>query len=170
MTMTMMMMMMVMLVPTMQVRVGSETVDLGGWGSMLDSPLSLHVASHAHTMVTPPACIGEIGLTASPPVTGGRLEGEVVILPGVQHAAPNALIAWWELTMLPEPIGAGLPRVSTGPEAGVRPHWKQMVFHLPKGSGLQNLEAGERIRLVASYNLDRLRIEVAPREPPSGAD
>ena len=86
----------------------------------------------------------------------------------------NAVVVWFELTMLPPEEeeeggggggGGGVLTLSTGPEAQPRSHWKQMLFYLPPTHPHGGaVEEGEVVRLQVAYDKERLRVVVAGKE------
>lgn len=133
---------------------------------MLEQPLSLHLSAHRHTILLDgPLRLGEIDLAAPDPLPlSGTLEAAATIS---RDGDANALVLWWE-------VGLGAdertPTISTGPTHGQRPHWKQVVYPLMNtkaADAAKGLCAGERLSLRASYNRDRLRLQVVGRASPA---
>lgn len=131
---------------------------------MLEQPLSLHLSAHRHTtLLDAPLQLGEIDLAAPDPLPlTGTLEAAATI---ARAGDANALVLWWEVGLGKEG-GEHTPTISTGPAHGQRPHWKQVVYPLVNkkaADAAKGLCKGELLSLRASYDRDRLRLQVVGR-------
>lgn len=129
---------------------------------MLEQPLSLHLSAHRHTtLLDAPLRLGEIDLTQHPLPLTGTLEATATI--AGEGGDANALVLWWEVGLGGE--GAEeQPTINTGPAHGQRPHWKQVVYPLLHAADAKGLCAKERLSVRASWDRDRLRLQVVGRE------
>jgi hypothetical protein len=145
--------------------------DWRGWDAVLELPLSLHLSAHKHTtFLDAPLRLGEIELAQHPLPLSGQLEAVATVGAAAEDgggADANALVLWWEAGLGVEEGGEEPTTINTGPAHGQRPHWKQVVYPLLNNNGMtQGLRPGEQLVLRASFDRDRLRLQVVGREPP----
>lgn len=136
--------------------------DWRGWDAVLEQPLSLHLSAHAHaTLIDAPLRLGEIDLTQHPLPLSGKLEAEAII---TGQGGANALVLWFEVGLGED--ASERATINTGPAHGQRPHWKQAVYPLAAADSrmTKGLCPGERLSLRASYDRDRLRLQVVGRD------
>lgn len=136
--------------------------DWRGWDAVLEQPLSLHLSAHAHTtLLDAPLRLGEIDLAQHPLPLSGKLEAAATI---TGQGDANALVLWFEVGLGED--ASERATINTGPAHGQRPHWKQVVYPLVAAESpiTKGLCRGERLSLRASYDRDRLRLQVVGRE------
>lgn len=134
----------------------TEEVHWGGWDCVLERPLSLHLSAHSHVaLLDAPVRLGTIDLSQHPLPLSGTLEATAVV---AGSGDANAVVLWFEAGLSE---GSSEPTtISTSPTQGQRSHWKQVVYP----SVVKGLRLGERLSLCASYQNDRLRVQVVGRE------
>lgn len=163
----------------------SNSVKMGAWNCVLPSQISLHLRSYPHQILCEPVCLGEVDLRAASIDLQGRFEAMVTISPKSsvtgevegQESFSNAIVVWFELDMLAQNIddshqakeegekedaSTPHPIVSTAPDQGLRPHWKQAVYFIPPASKCSTLKPGDHVQLVTVYQKDRLKVQVKP--------